>query len=459
MIDINKLYSIYIDENTKIDKEKAFVLEKFRTVESNYKYYEDALNILEKEKNKAKIDSYERLSNEIIERLSNFNPTDIQINLPPIEKEINYLIEVRDDVSNTSQKFKHTVSMWNAFLERNKNLDLSSLFIRNITEDIKKITDEFIDIDLNNLSRIEENIIDLNHSITRSITMMEDLDGLVDKNDFIGKEPLALKKRIEEFTKEKYKTMTLLEINNFHKKMEAKIQFYKNKVLLKRIKAKVIKIMNKNDHSIYNYGIEINGQLLFPSEKLTENPDYEDTNEFLYIDGFPVYGIVPVTSIQEKIEVADDQFYANKELNDKSILFFIIGIILSSIALFMTVSGSLSPFISTPIVAIITGLFIFIFKGLKYNINSKYKLPNMFYFFKVSYFFVSIGDDGLNVQNVVPTILGNFSKLVSHDASLKIELNDRRLIRQKEELENKNKEEKKKENKSFFSKFLKGDKK
>ena len=159
MIDINKLYTIYMDENSKIDKEKAFVLERFRTVESEYKYYEDILNLLEKEKNKAKIDSYKRLSDEILERLSSFDPTSIKANIAPVQNEIAYLEEVRDDVANTSQKFKHSVSMWNAFLERNKSLDLSSLFIQIITEDIKKIHEEFIDIDLNNLSRIEENII------------------------------------------------------------------------------------------------------------------------------------------------------------------------------------------------------------------------------------------------------------------------------------------------------------
>ena len=224
--------------------------------------------------------------------------------------------------------------------------------------------------------------------------------------------------------------------------------------LLKRVKAKVLKVMSKEDPSIYNYAIELNGVLLYVSDKLTDNEIIENTNEFLYIDNFPVYGIVPVTSILEKIEVADDQFYANKELNDTSLTLFFLGIISSAFLLGMTIFGNTNPIITVPLVFGIVALFTFLFKGLRYSINSKYKLPNMFYFFKVSYFFVSIGDDGLNVQNVLPSILGNFTKIVSHDASLKVELNSRRLVRQNEEITKKEeKENNKNSGKGLLSKI------
>jgi len=416
-MNIESLFSEYIDTNVKYSKEKDRLLEDFKSVESDFKHYEDVLSYLEKEKEKSKIDSFDALSKNVIDNLKNFDPREINANIYPVQLMTYHIEEQRDDLSAISKKFKTTETMWDSFLERNTTLDLSSVFVKNIIDKIKQTKEKFTTTEVDELNRLDEDIIDLNSSIVRSISMIETLNTLLEKNDFIGKEPQELKKEIEVFIATEYKKMTLVEINKKYTVVEDKINLYKKEVSLKRIKAKVIKIMNKENKTIYNYGIELNGFLIHVSEKISEKEILEDTKEYVYIDNFPIYGIVPVQTITEKIEVCDDQFFANKELNDRSFKLFIISIVVSGFFLLLTIFNDVSPFITLPIVATISGIFVFLFKGLKYSINSKYDLKDMFYFMKVSYLFVRVGDNGLNITRIIPGILSNFTKVVSHNVS------------------------------------------
>jgi len=416
-MNIESLFSEYIDTNVKYSKEKDRLLEDFKAVESDFKHYEDVLSYLEKEKEKSKIDSFDALSKNVIDNLKDFNPREINANIYPVQLMTYHIEEQRDDLSAISKKFKTTETMWDSFLERNTTLDLSSLFVKNIIDKIKQTKEKFTTTEVDELNRLDEDIIDLNSSIVRSISMIETLNTLLEKNDFIGKEPQELKKEIEIFIATEYKKMTLSEINKKYTSIEDNIALYKKDISLKRIKAKVIKIMNKDNKSIYNYGIELNGFLIHVSEKISEKEILEDTKEYIYIDNFPVYGIVPVETITEKIEVCDDQFFANKELNDRSFKLFVISIVVSGFFLLLTIFNDVSPFITLPIVATISGIFVFLFKGLKYSINSKYDLKDMFYFMKVSYLFVRVGDNGLNITRIIPGILSNFTKVVSHNVS------------------------------------------
>lgn len=416
-IDINKLYDLFIAENTKLDLAKTNILENFREVESNFKKYEDALTELEKEKISSKIDSYQNLSEKVIEKLKDFNPENIESNIPAVKNEIAGIKEAGEDLSKVSQKFRHIENMWISFIERNNTLDKNSVFIKNIFVSIKEIKKKFNSVELIDLERIEEDIIDLNQNIERAISMVETLLRVLDENDFIGKEPKQLEEKIKSFVSEDYKHMTLLELNDFYKEIEAEIDFYKKERVIKRIKAKVIKIISKENQAIYNYGIEINGKLIYVSEKLTTNEILEDTKEFLYLDNYPIYGIAPLKEIPN-IEVADEQFYANKELNDVSLILFGTAILASIIILSFTIFGGTSPIFTVPFIFLIQGLFSFLFTGLKYRMSSKYKVKNMFYFFKISYYFVKVGDDGLDVQKVVPKILEVFNQTVDNNLSL-----------------------------------------
>lgn len=453
LVNLDKLYNIYIDENNKINTNKLLVLEHFREKENNFKKYEDIVSLLEKEKGESKIDSYAALSEDILNELKKFNPNSIEENLKPVKDQIDYIRSVKEDISKVSDKFKFIENMWLSFLERKSTMDTNSVFIRDIFQKIAELKEEFSFISINDLGMIEEKIDTLKNSIVKAMSIIEDLTAIIEKNVFIGKEPKALNDRIRKFIDKDYKEMSLTDINIFSSEIDEEIERLRHYRIRKRLKAKVIKLKNKQNHNIYNYGIELKGIMMYVSEKLSVNEVKEDTRKFLYIENFPVYGLFNINTLNEEIEVSDDQFFANKELNDKSFNLFII----ISIATLYILSMDYTPLVKIPLAILMQFVFVFFFKGLMYRINDKYNLKNMFYFFKVSYIYTSIGDSGLDVQKVIPNILLNFDKIVDNNVSLDEFSEGNKINPLKKENED-TKKVKKLEKKSFMDRFNKSKK-
>lgn len=455
LVNLDKLYNIYIDENSRINTNKLLVLEHFREKENNFKKYEDIVSLLEKEKGESKIDSYAALSEEILTELKNFNPNSIEENLKPVKDQIDNIQIIKEDVSKVSDKFRFIENMWLSFLERKATMDKDSIFIRDIFQKISELKEEFSFISINDLGMIEEKIDTLKNSIVRAMSIIEDLTSIIEKNVFIGKEPKELHDKIKDFVEFKYKKMSLSDINLFSTDIDEEIERLRHYRITKRLKAKVIKLKNKQNQNIYNYGIELKGIMMYVSEKLSTNEVKEDTRKFLYIENFPIYGLFNIKTLNEEIEVADDQFFANKELNDKSLNLFII----VSIATLYVLSLDYTPIVKIPLAILMQFVFVFFFKGLMYRINDKYNLKNMFYFFKISYIYTSIGDTGLDVQKIIPNILLNFDNIVDNTVSLEQASEDNPQSNKYKEKNQKSKEdiveEKVESKKSFFKSFLK----
>lgn len=461
VVNLDKLYDIYIEHNNELNVRKLSVLEGFREKENNFKKYEDIVSLLEKEKNESKIDSYASLSEEVLRDLKNFNPNSIEENLRPVKNQILNIRTVKEDISKVSDKFRYIENMWLSFLERKSTMDPSAVFIKDIFIKIANIKKEFSYISINDLGMIEEKIDTLKTSIMKAMSIIEDFTAIIDRNVFIGKEPKMLFDKIKSFIDTDYKKMSLTDINVFALEIEEEIERLQQYRIRKTVRAKVIKLKSKQNQSIYNYGIELNGIMMYVSEKLSTNEIKEDTRKFLYIDNFPIYGLFDISKLNEEIEVSDNQFFANKELNDISLNLFLLNSFITIFILGQSIWSDYSPIVTIPLAILMQFVFAFFFKGLMYRINDKFNLKNMFYFFKISFIYVSIGDDGLDVQKVVPNILLNFDNIIDNDFSIerkedKQESKDIEEVEEEPKEENKdNKKTKKQLSQNIKTKFLK----
>jgi len=411
-VDINKLFDIYIDENSAIELEKGNKLESFRIVESEFKKYTYALGELEKVKNEATVDYYQRIRKDLETRLLNFNPINLKENLYPIYNEIHKIKEMRDDLKNSSSRMKLIHNMWGGFIKRNNSIDMNSIFIQNISDKIAYLENLFENIEFIEISRIEEELGDLRRNIEQSITMIEELSEIYYDFDFIGVEPIRLKKDIYEFITNKYKTLNLIDLHEEHSSLTLRISNLKLETSTKRERVKVIKIENKKIRSVYSYGIELNGVFMNLSDMDLSSVDKIDTEEYIYIDNFPKFGLFRKSDFKDTMNLSSEQFIAIDDFSRSTFKLFLLFVLASLTTLSFTASGSISPLLSIPIVMANSFIFIFIFKGLIIRNNSKYKLPNMFYFFNIDYKLISIGDNSLKYQRIIPLIFINFNKIL-----------------------------------------------
>lgn len=412
-IDINKLFNIYIEENLGLELRKRNKLEHFRVVENDLKKYIYALGELEKLKNESYVYKYKNIYSSMMARLSVFDPLNLEKNIAPIKEEMDEIEEMKGDLKNIYLKMQTIDKIWDSFLNRNKDIDMSSIFIENITDKISYLHNLFDTISFDEISRIEEELGDLKRDIERSISMIEELKDTLNRFDFIGKEPAILRKDIIQFVDHEYKTLNLIQLNEKYSNLESRIKELKSLTRFKREKVKVIKISNKEHPDIYNYGIEMYGVFMNLSDMDGASTVKVDTHEYIYLDGFPHYGLFEQEKMKDRLELTDDQFFAIEEFEKHTFKIFLMFLFGSIFIISMTLTGILTPFMTIPLVAANAFLFIIVFKGLKFRNNSKYKLENMFYFFKISYRIVSEGDSTFRFQTVIPNILINLEKIIN----------------------------------------------
>jgi len=414
MIDTNELFKIIIAENLNIESKKSKKLEQFRLVESELKQYIYTLIELEKLKNSSNVHKYTAIYMNMISRLENFNPINIDSNLDPVKNEYQKLLLVEKDLSEIFNKMNQVNNLWKAFLSRNESIDLNSKFIQNIDSKVNVVKDMFASVGFNELTRVDDELSDLKRSINHSIDMIEDLKTLISDNTFVGSEAINLRNELKNFIDTEYKDMDLVMLNERHAEIELKINKIRKTTKVKRERVEVVKLSGKSQKNIYNYGVYIHGVFINLSDMPDNDLQKEHLKEYIYIDNFPVRGIFKDSSFAESLDIADDQFHSIAAFNSLAFAFFSGFAFLSIFTLSFTLFGSTSPLITFPLVLAYLFLFKFIFIGMKYRIDDRYSFPNQFYFFKIDYVFASFGDDSFRYTQVIPGILLNFDKILKN---------------------------------------------
>lgn len=411
MIDLNTLFEIYNKEFTTINNEKQTILEDFREKEVKLKKYDEALAELEKSKNSAKFDLFSNLSERFLHILLQFDPNDIDNNTNNVVGGLLYLEEIKRDLTEVSKKYTFLQNLWQRFLNRKEGIDTDAKFIKDITYELEKIEEDLNNTTIDEIPRLEEKIENTKTMIERSISMLEDMNQILERHFFIGKESKNLYFAIQDFIDHKYKSASLSEITDFTNKVRDDFKILYKTAKTSRMKVPVIKIQKDKGDKVYTYGFSIEDCLINPSDVKIDSPNYLNTGEFIYIDNFPISGIFEKSFLHNNLEVADDQFEAIKEFNKKAYKNFLLFSGLSFASVIMSIFGTISTLNAIALTALYPLLFMIMFSTAKKAIERKYKLPKMFHFYETNYYIIKEGTDSFAIQNVIPYIFLNYKEI------------------------------------------------
>src|SRR5574344_1558178 len=124
----------YIEENSRLIKEKSKHLEEFRNKEESLRLYEDALGDLEKTKISSQIDTFYNIKEKLISFLLNFNPEDIIENVNEVKSVIEFIKNKEAELKKLSEIFLFIQKNWVSFLTRRNPDDMDSVFIEEVNE-------------------------------------------------------------------------------------------------------------------------------------------------------------------------------------------------------------------------------------------------------------------------------------------------------------------------------------
>lgn len=413
MINIDNFMSAYTIENKKTIQSKINLLEEFRSRESKFKLYEDALTDLEKIKATSNINTFENIRDKLFNFLLEFDDMNIDANIDKVKAVIDFLKQKEPELKKLSDNLNFIKKLWITFVNRRNPENKNSIMIDSITEDIEFLLDSFSSAGADDLSRLEQGVEDLKNDVLKVTGMFDEIHNYLEVNIFIGKEANLLKKDLENFINIDFYSSDLVQIFKRKEEINENIKEIENNQTVKVKKGiPVIKAVNpnKNDYTVYT--LKFDDYLLeFENQDLSKSV-LKDTNELLYFDNFPEKGVFKAHEIKDDLKISEDVLEAMVELNKKSenLFFTSIG--------FITLFGILSFFniINIWLLMFMFLSFVFgfkkLFKQMAKSIKKKFNIENAFFFIPVNYFIVSEGDIGLNHKDLIYTVIVNYKKTI-----------------------------------------------
>jgi hypothetical protein len=410
-LNIEKLFEKYIESIQFLNKAKQDILEDFKKKEEYIKEYEEALSELEKKKNELNFDLFTKETESFINVLMNFDTEDIKSNTEMVLSSIAYLGTIQHDIQEVSKKYLYIKKFWENWAIKKQGIDPNAKFAKDIEKELSEIHEEIENVNLEELQRLEDKIENSKTKIERAISIINDLNKMLNSYIFIGKEEVQFENKLIDFINNKYSQASLAEINDFAEETKEKLKSLKKSSKIIRKKVPVKKITNKSG-KVYSYGIEPeNGIVLNVTDIEIENPIYEDTDHFIYINNYPEHGVFEKEFLHKNMEIPDEQFEAIKEFERVTFHYFILFSILSIFTIILNIVGAI-PIVQTILLVVLYPfLFMFFFSKTKKKLNKKYKLPGFFHFFETNYFIIKEGDSAFKPQYVIPVIFENFTKL------------------------------------------------
>jgi hypothetical protein len=413
MINIDNFMSAYTIENKKTIQSKINLLEEFRSRESKFKLYEDALTDLEKIKATSNIDTFENIRDKLFNFLLEFDDMNIDANINKVKAVIDFLKQKEPELKKLSDNLNFIKKLWITFVNRRNPENKKSIMIQSITEDIEFLLDSFSSAGADDLSRLEQGVEDLKNDVLKVTGMFDEIHNYLEMHLFIGKEANLLKKDLENFINIDFYSSDLVQIFKRKEEINENIREIENNQTVKVKKGiPVIKAVNpnKNDYTVYT--LKFDDYLLeFENQDLSKSV-LKDTNELLYFDNFPEKGVFKAHEIKDDLKISEDVLEAMVELNKKSenLFFASIG--------FITLFGILSFFniINIWLLMFMFLSFVFgfkkLFKQMVKSIKKRFDIENAFFFIPVNYFIVSEGDIGLNHKDLIYTVIVNYKKTI-----------------------------------------------
>ncbi len=255
--------------------------------------------------------------------------------------------------------------------------------------------------------------------IEKIIILIEKLKEYKNMNIFIGKENKEIEKNLSLLVD----SMNDIAVPDFIEKAKECLELIdseKQNVVYGKKRVPVYKFINKGDSSIYKYTVKfgdyfVKYESFFDSTNLT----IEDTEQYIYLEDYPLKGIFAGKEVVEKLMIDNDYLNAVEVLNKKSQMIFLL------LGLFILTTSTITAFLSEFVIILnlIISLLILvsfnpIMKNLKKNISQRFKLSDIFVFTKLNYFVVTEGDD-LNIKNILIGIIQNFDNTILNEEELK----------------------------------------
>lgn len=416
--EINRIVNYYMDNNNDLIKNKIKYLEDFRTQEIKLKDYVEVLNELEKKQHKINLKEFNGLKDRTIEILKDFNPKDIDFNIKRLQDTIVFFEQIEIDLIEVSESLVSLKRIWTSFLKRNTEFAESvfNVYVENKFLALKRTIEGVTPQEIGLLNADIENE---KQDIEKIIILIEKLKEYKNMNIFIGKENKEIEKNLSLLVD----SMNDIAVPDFIEKAKECLELIdseKQNVVYGKKRVPVYKFINKGDSSIYKYTVKfgdyfVKYESFFDSTNLT----IEDTEQYIYLEDYPLKGIFAGKEVVEKLMIDNDYLNAVEVLNKKSQMIFLL------LGLFILTTSTITAFLSEFVIILnlIISLLILvsfnpIMKNLKKNISQRFKLSDIFVFTKLNYFVVTEGDD-LNIKKILIGIIQNFDNTILNEEELK----------------------------------------
>lgn len=416
--EINRIVNFYLDNNKELIKNKIKFLEDFRSQEIKLKDYVEVLNELEKKQHKINLKEFNGLKDRTIEILKDFNPKDIDFNIKRLQDTIVFFEQIEIDLIEVSDSLVALKRIWTSFLKRNPEFT-ESTFNNYVEHKFLTLKRTIESVTPQEIGLLNADIENEKQDIEKIIILIEKLKEYKNLNIFIGKE----NKEIEKNLCLLIDTMNDISVPDFIEKAKECLDLIDNEkknVVYGKKKVPVYKFINKGDSSIYKYTVKFGDYYVkYESFFDSSNLIIEDTEQYIYLEDYPLKGIFAGKDVVEKLMIDNDYLNAVEVLNKNSQMVFLI------LGLFIFFTSATTAFMNEFIIVInlIISLLILvsfnpIMKNLKKSISKKFKLEDIFVFTKLNYFVVSEGDD-LNIKNILIGIIQNFDNTILNEEELK----------------------------------------
>jgi len=409
--EINEFMNEYIEEMSKINFEKKQTLERFREIEINFKFYQEALNELEKQQSKVNLAEFKNLKDKTIEILSDIDCKDMDFNIRKVKETIYFFEELEVDLIEVSDSLIMTKKIWKSFEQRNEDI-IGTIFSKHIYEKIQEVEDSINKVTPNEIGILTSSIDELKSYIEKLMLKIEKIKEYYYMNIFIGEENELIKLELEKIIDFK----SLNSIDFFMNKSDDLIDIIdkaKENAKSGIVKVPTYKVYTKNSKDIFKFTLKF-GDHFLKYDHFFKNNDlkYVDYKEYLYLDNFPIKGIFSGREVVENLSIEDKYIDCVNEIGKVNYRNFII---FSSILILI---GFVIPFLG--ITAAIIYLFItigsmFLFKKYirftKRKIDKKFKRPRSFVYNKIDFLFTHIGED-TSLEELLLGIIRDFDNTI-----------------------------------------------
>jgi hypothetical protein len=409
----NEFIDIYIKDISKINFQKKQTLENFRKIESDFKFYQEALNELEKQQAKINLNEFENLKNKTIKILSDIDCKNMEFNINKVNEIIKFFNEIETDFIEVSTSLISIKKKWSSFENRNEDIK-NTIFSKHIEKKLEEIEYSINNIVPNEIGILSSTIEELKSYIDKLIIKIGKVKEYYNLNIFIGEENELIKEELKSLINFK----DLDSIDTFYKKTNQLfniIDQVKKNSITGLVRVPVYKVFNEDSPNIFKYTVKFGDFYLkydyfFNNSKLT----YKKTNEYIFLNNFPLKGIFSGKEIVNNL-IIDNTYIKATSFFEKKI--FSKFIQLSTILLII---GLISPFINGIfsifyLFTTITSLFLFkrYISFFKKKVEKKYKRKQMFIFNKVDFFYTHIGED-TSLESILLGIIQNFNDTITN---------------------------------------------